>query len=204
MMEEKRLKIKKNVEKMTDLRKESEKLRKEQELNIGAIKENREKINDLRMKIKKNMDKIEEMIEIKKKHERNIKFKRKHRVLNKVSGFLHVFGFPTYSIANSEYEIRKADDLILALEKENETFNQKVTMYEDRNKLLYEENDVFIEKINKIYEELELKSKENEKLEKENEIVIETEQENKTQNTKEQIREIELTRKLSVARKNKI
>lgn len=161
-------KIKKNIEKITSLRKENELLRRQQERNLETIKENRRKIEELQNKIKRNREKIQEAIELKKRHEKNIRFKSKHRVLNKVSGVLHVFGFPTYSISNSEYEIKKADELIPSLEKENESFFNEINKLEDQNLSLYKENDDLTEQINKINEEIEERLKENALVETEN------------------------------------
>ncbi len=154
-------KIKKNIEKITNLRKENEKLRHEQEQNLEIIKENRRKIEEFQNKMKRNVEKIQEAIKLKKRHEKNIRFKRKHRILNRVSGVLHVFGFPTYSIFNSEYEIKKTEELIISLEKENESFSKEIFKLEDKNLSLYEENNDLTEQIGKINEEIAKCLKEN-------------------------------------------
>ncbi len=154
MSEEKVLKMKKNTEKISDLRKDIEKTRKIQDENVSKIEENNLLIKEIKKSIERNNEAIKEAIELKKQHEKNIKFKRKHRILNKISGFFHVIGFPTYSVKNSLYEIKMLDEKIIELEKNNEKNCKKMLKIEDENMTIFEENSNLAEKVDKILEEI--------------------------------------------------
>ncbi len=148
-------KEKRNLERIAVLKEELEIARKKEELLLNQLSETREKSDKILQLISEKQDKINEFTQSIEKHEKNIIFKKKHHFLNRMSGILFVFGFPTYSVTNSTNEIKKAKQEIKLLEEEKKELFKKWTDLENSTKAIHEENLEVIKKMNTLQEEIE-------------------------------------------------